>query len=80
MLGRPYWGLGIATEAAHACLRHAFSEWGREHVISLIHPENQRAIRVAERLGERPQGTTEVEGVKSLVYGISREDFARQAS
>lgn len=76
MLGRAWWGRGLAIEAARACLRHAFSAMGRERVISLIHPENRRSIRVAERLGERPEGTFEIAGVRAVIYGISREDFA----
>jgi RimJ/RimL family protein N-acetyltransferase len=51
-----YWGRGYATEAARACLPYAFEELGRQRIISLIAPENQRSIRVAERLGERLEG------------------------
>jgi RimJ/RimL family protein N-acetyltransferase len=46
------WGNGYATEAALACRDHAFSELGRDRVISLIAPENVASIRVAEKIGE----------------------------
>lgn len=71
-LGRPFWGRGYATEAARAALRYAFSELGREHVISLIHPDNHPSIRVAERLGESREGEAELYGRTVLVYGIRR--------
>ncbi|MBV9773767.1 MAG: GNAT family N-acetyltransferase [Gemmatimonadetes bacterium] len=71
-LGRAFWGRGYATEAARAALRYAFSELGREHVISLIHPDNRASIRVAERLGESREGETEFYGRTVLVYGIHR--------
>jgi RimJ/RimL family protein N-acetyltransferase len=45
---------------------------GRDHVISLIHPENRASIKVAERLGETHEGETEVLGMPVLIYGISR--------
>jgi RimJ/RimL family protein N-acetyltransferase len=45
-----HWGHGYATEAARAA-----RDWAaRERVISLIHPENTRSQRVAEKLGAVP--------------------------
>ena len=73
MLRRAYWGRGLATEAARVALGYAFKELNQSHVISVIQPENQASIRVAERLGERYEGTSEVMGISVLVYGIHRE-------
>lgn len=67
-----YWGQGFATEGARAALAHAFDDLGRDHVISLIHPDNARSIRVAERLGERLEGTTMLNGIEVRVYGTHR--------
>jgi RimJ/RimL family protein N-acetyltransferase len=72
-LARPAWGNGYATEGATTALRYAFNELDQRHVISLIHPENRRSIKVAERLGEKPEGTTRLLGQWDvLVYGIDR--------
>ncbi|MFL6195668.1 MAG: GNAT family N-acetyltransferase [Thermoanaerobaculia bacterium] len=72
-LGRPFWGKGYATEGARRALDYAFTEMDRDHVISLIHPDNHASIRVAERLGEKLEGTTELFGHSGiLVYGIDR--------
>ena len=75
MLGRRYWGCGFATEGARAALQHAFAVLSVPHVISLIHPENARSIRVAEKLGERLEGTTEIANIKLLVYGIDKSEY-----
>jgi RimJ/RimL family protein N-acetyltransferase len=72
MLGRHAWGNGYATEGARAALEYAWRGLGREHVISLIRPENTPSIRVAERLGESLEGKAEVFGNRALVYGIRR--------
>lgn len=72
VLRRASWGQGYATEGAARALAHAFGEMGRERVISLIYPLNAASIRVAERLGERLQGRTELFGHEVLVYGIER--------
>jgi RimJ/RimL family protein N-acetyltransferase len=73
-LARKEWGNGYATEAARAALAHAFSTLRMDRVISLIHPENQASIRVAERLGERLQGRIHHSGLEMLCYGLDRED------
>lgn len=70
LLGRAHWGKGYASEAARACLDHAFGALGRERVISLIRPGNTRSIRVAERLGEHLSGEVELLGSRALVYEI----------
>ena len=72
VLGREWWGKGYATEGARRALEYAFTEMGREHVISLIHPENRASIKVAERLGEKLEGETELFGHEVLIYGIDR--------
>src|SRR2546423_12254755 len=74
-LARESWGKGYATEGARRAMEYAFNEMGREHVISLIHPQNKNSIRVAERLGEKPEGETEVSGIGVLIYGISRDTW-----
>jgi RimJ/RimL family protein N-acetyltransferase len=74
-LGRQHWGKGYAAEGARAALEHAFTTMGRDHVISVIHPENRASIRVAERIGETFERQAEIPGIpiSVQVYGISRE-------
>jgi RimJ/RimL family protein N-acetyltransferase len=71
-LARDCWGKGYATEGARRAMAYAFNELNRDHVISLIAPDNIASIRVAERLGERVEGQTELLGKKVLIYGIDR--------
>ncbi|MEP7012079.1 MAG: GNAT family N-acetyltransferase [Acidobacteriota bacterium] len=77
-LARRFWGFGYATESARAALAHAFAVWGKDRVISLIHPENHASIRVAERLGEKLEGRISFFGREMLRYGIDRESDAAQ--
>ncbi len=71
-LGRPFWGRGYATEGARRALEYGFNQLDQKHIISLIHPDNKNSIRVAERLGEKVEGKTELLGHDVLVYGIDR--------
>ncbi|HYC36380.1 MAG TPA: GNAT family N-acetyltransferase [Usitatibacter sp.] len=72
LLGRAHWGQGYASEAAAAALHYAFETLRRDRVISLIRPGNDRSVRVAERIGERLAGETELLGGKALVYEALR--------
>jgi RimJ/RimL family protein N-acetyltransferase len=74
-----YWGRGYATEAVNRCITYAFNELQRTHLISLIDPGNLRSIRVAERVGERLEGTTTLPHLpgdrRVLQYGLRRDDW-----
>jgi RimJ/RimL family protein N-acetyltransferase len=50
---RSAWGRGYAAEAASAVRDWALAVVRPARLISLIHPENLRSKRVAEKLGER---------------------------
>jgi RimJ/RimL family protein N-acetyltransferase len=77
-LRRAFWGKGFATEAGLASIDFAFTKLQQTHVISLINPNNKASSRVAEKLGEKLKGETEVLGNKALVYGISREEWDKK--
>lgn len=70
-MGRASWGKGYAPEAARACIDYAFDVMKRDHLISLIDPENVASIRVAEKVGETLQREIEIQGHRVLVYGIT---------
>jgi RimJ/RimL family protein N-acetyltransferase len=68
-IGRPYWGNGYATEAARAVRDWARRDRDVGRLISLVHPDNVRSQRVAERLGARPAETvTLYEGSPAVVW------------
>jgi RimJ/RimL family protein N-acetyltransferase len=79
-LARHAWGQGYATEAAKVALAHAFLVWQREHVISLIDPKNLPSIRVAERIGERLEGSIDHLGRPMLLYGLDRTTYLREVA
>jgi RimJ/RimL family protein N-acetyltransferase len=54
-LERAAWGRGYATEAALAVRDWTLAEVQPRRLISLIHPQNERSKRVAEKIGERYQ-------------------------
>lgn len=49
-LARSVWGRGLATEAAMAARDDAFDRLALAELISIIHPDNARSRRLAEKL------------------------------
>ena len=66
----PRWqGRGLASEAAAACVRFAFEEWGAREVIAIVNPGNTPSRRVAEKLGMAVERHTVVGGgLEAVVY------------
>ena len=48
---KEYWGRGIGTEAARACVDFAREDLQIQKLVALIMPENLASIRLAEKLG-----------------------------
>ena len=47
---KEYWGKGIATESAEACVNLGFNTLGLKRLIAMVLPENIGSIRVLEKL------------------------------
>ena len=52
-LDKQFWGRGLATEGAKACLEYGFQELGFPEVISFTSKRNTRSQRVMEKIGLR---------------------------
>jgi len=59
---RSHWGLGYASEAARCVFEYARNARNLSRVISLIHPDNTRSLRVAQRYGAQREDTVELMG------------------
>jgi RimJ/RimL family protein N-acetyltransferase len=69
LVARPHWGHGLAPEGGRAALDYAFGQLGADHVISIIATPNLSSIRVAEKLGMRPERQMEFNGKEVVIYG-----------
>ena len=63
-----HWKKGYATEAAKACKQYAETKLGKKRLISLIHPQNDASIRVANRLGAKRSKSVFFIGEEHDVY------------
>ena len=46
-----YWSQGYAFESATAVLGHAKEDFGLTRIVAIVNPDNQRSIKLLERLG-----------------------------
>ena len=77
-LRRPFWGRGLAFEAATTAVSTAFAHLEAERLIALVDATNERSQRVAARLGMRQVDTVEHPEalVEVGVYALSRDAAA----
>lgn len=59
---------GYAFEVCSAILHYAREELEMTQVQALVQPENERSVRLCERLGFMKDGETEVDGIRHLVF------------
>ena len=57
-LRRVSWGQGYATEAARWAIQYGFQSLQLSQIYAVTRPDNQRSIRVTQRLGMRSLGLT----------------------
>ena len=67
-LKRSYWGRGLCTEAARACVDFARDDLKIGKLVALIMPENIASIRVAEKLGMKKGPLINIYDVDALQY------------
>ncbi|QMU68074.1 GNAT family N-acetyltransferase [Streptacidiphilus sp. P02-A3a] len=77
-LGRPFWGQGLATEAARAALDQAFRGWGLERVVSILQIGNLGSERIMVKLGMRRDRDLIASGTgrETRVYALTAEEYA----
>lgn len=73
-LAQPYWGKGLATEAASVWVRAAFNQFRLERLTAFVHPENFAAIRVLAKLGFRVERRNTIMGMNSILFSLHAKD------
>ena len=57
-LGHPFWGRGLATEAARVALRFGLIDRGLERIVSIAQVGNDASERIMDKLGMRLERET----------------------
>jgi [ribosomal protein S5]-alanine N-acetyltransferase len=71
-LARPFWGRGLATEAAGAALSFGFDRASLARIVAYAVPENTASTRVMEKLGMAMETDVDIFGLHCVRYAIER--------
>ena len=83
LLDKPYWGRGLATEAARELLDLGFGKNRLHRIWATVCPENPASVRVLEKAGFRREGfllkgeRIHGEWRDVYLYAMLREEFGR---
>ena len=72
---KPYWGLGLGTEAANGWMTYGFNTAGLERIVAIAVEENTASRRIMEKLGMKYEKTEVHYGEPCAFYAISKEEF-----
>lgn len=75
LLDKAFWGKGLATEAAQACLQYGFKDFDMQSIVAIVHPENVASQRVIEKLGMSFVDEARYFGMDCHRYSIERSSF-----
>ena len=69
-----YWGQGLATEAARACVSFGFEELKLSSMIAFVLPDNIGSVRVLEKLDFQFEKEVEEDGLIAKQYRLNRTE------
>jgi RimJ/RimL family protein N-acetyltransferase len=75
ILAKPYWGMGLATEAVHALVRYGFEEAQLGRLVAVAPVEHRRSHRVMAKVGMQYEGTACYYNTDMARYVITREAY-----
>lgn len=68
LLGKKFWGRGLATEATRACLQYGFEQLKFNETIAITDLENVASQKVLEKIGFTKRGIEKIGGEDNLIY------------
>ena len=70
---KEYWGKGIATESAKACVNLGFNKLRLKRLIAMVLPENTGSIRVLEKLNFEFEKDVIEDHQSAKIYSLIKE-------
>lgn len=75
LIDHSYWGQGLATELALACLDFGFKKHKFKKIVAFARPQNIASLRIMEKIGMRFVEEAVVFEVFVVKYELSEEDY-----
>ena len=74
-IAKPFWGKGLASEAAVATIKYGFEQLGLDRIVAVAWPDNVASQRVMEKLGMKYVKQAHFYDAEVVYYSISREEY-----
>jgi RimJ/RimL family protein N-acetyltransferase len=74
-LMRPYWGQGLASEAAQKAIEVAFEQFHLPRLLAVADVDNLASQRVLRKLGMSPVGHLQIEGHAAVQFVLENPSF-----
>ncbi len=78
LFGRNFWGKGLATEAATACLKYGFEKLEFPEIIAITDLENVASQKVLEKIGFKKRGIEKMDGEDNLIYIAENSNISNE--
>lgn len=75
MLAKAYWGKGLASEGAKACLKYGFEQLKLSRIVAIAKPPNLASGRVMEKIGMKYEKQAFYYNTDVVYYAILQETF-----
>jgi len=69
---KKYWGMGIATESAKACIKLGFDTLALRKLMAMVLPENSASIRVLEKLNFNYEKSIFEDNQRVKLYSLNK--------
>lgn len=73
-LFKKYWGQGVATEAAKACLIHGFQDLQLKEIVGRAMKSNPASVKVLKKIGLFFYEDFDFDGAEGVKYRLSRTE------
>ncbi|HCF26584.1 MAG TPA: N-acetyltransferase [Cyanobacteria bacterium UBA11049] len=74
-LDKPYWNMGLATEASLAILKYGFDQVGLERIVAIARPENIASQRVMQKVCMKYEKNAYYYDSDVVYYALCRADY-----
>lgn len=74
-LDKPYWNMGLATEASLAILKYGFEQIRLERIVAIARPENIASQKVMQKVCMKYEKNAYYYNSNVVYYALSRADY-----
>jgi Acetyltransferases, including N-acetylases of ribosomal proteins len=74
-ISKPFWGMGIATEAARGWMDHGFNDLGLERIVGVTDLDNAASQHVLKKMGMVFEKNEVHYDIECSFFAVSRTDY-----